>query len=85
MIKTNVEEMKKWIRNAISIVDRGFHDLRALLNDMEFNTEIPSFLSRHSKHHYTEEANATRIVTKVNKVAFMLHSQHTIITCTSIW
>lgn len=56
MIKTNVEEMKKWIReDDIFIVDRGFRDSQALLNDMGIHTEMPSFISRHSKQHSTEK------------------------------
>jgi hypothetical protein len=48
MIKTNVEEMKEWIReDDVFIVDRGFRDSQALFSDLGIHKEMPSFLSHH--------------------------------------
>ncbi|XP_062618934.1 uncharacterized protein LOC134280537 [Saccostrea cucullata] len=69
MIETNVEEIKDWIKEEdIFIVDRGFRDAETLLNDIGIHVEMPSFLPRGTKQHTTEEANATRLVTKLRWV-----------------
>lgn len=66
MIQTNVEDIRKWVEeDDIFIVDRGFRDAEALLDDLGIHVEMPSFLTRHPKQHTTEEANTTRCVTKV--------------------
>lgn len=66
MIQTNVEDIRKWVEeDDIFIVDRGFRDAEALLDDLGIHVEMPSFLTRHSKQHSTEEANTTRFVTKM--------------------
>lgn len=66
MIQTNVEDIRKWVEeDDIFIVDRGFRDAEALLDDLGIHVEMPSFLTRHSKQHSSEEANTTRFVTKV--------------------
>lgn len=69
MIQTNVEDIRKWVEeDDIFIVDRGFRDAEALLDDLGKHVEMPSFLTRHSKQHSTEEANSTRFVTKLRWV-----------------
>ena len=71
MLKTNVEEMKSWVNeNDIFVVDRGFRDAIDMLAEMGINAEMPSFLPKGQQQLTTEEANSSRLVTKVsfNKV-----------------
>uniref|UniRef100_K1RHE5 Uncharacterized protein n=1 Tax=Magallana gigas TaxID=29159 RepID=K1RHE5_MAGGI len=69
LMQTNVEDIRKWLEeDDIFIVDRGFRDAEALLDDLGIHVEMPSFLTRHSKQHSTEEANSTRFVTKLRWV-----------------
>ena len=45
MIQTNVEELKKWIReDDIFIVHRGFRDAEAVLDDIGIQVKMPAFL-----------------------------------------
>ena len=58
IINNNVEEIKQW-------VDRGFRDSLQLLQDLGIQTEIRAFLNKGDKQMTTEEANTSRLVTKV--------------------
>ena len=62
----NLEEIKQWIQaHDVFVVDRGFRDAVHLLHELGIQAEIPSFLNRGDKQMKTEDANASRLVTKV--------------------
>ncbi|CAC5380893.1 unnamed protein product [Mytilus coruscus] len=65
MFNTNVEDIKEWVQdNDIFVVDRGFRDSLELLDDLGIKAQMPSFLSKGQKQMTTDEANASRLVTK---------------------
>lgn len=49
----------------IMIVDCGFLDSAGVLSELGINMEMPSFLQKGQKQHTTEEANNSRLITKV--------------------
>ena len=51
----------------VFIVDRWFRDSVDFMNELGFNIEMPAFLYNAAQH-TSEEANASRIVTKVRWV-----------------
>ena len=58
-----------WLRPTdILIVDRGFRDCIPLLENLGYTTHMPRFLNKSQKQFSTEEANNTRITTKVRWV-----------------
>ena len=66
IIKTNAERMKDWTKDGDTfVVDRGFRDSCDVLRDLGINMEMPSFLSRGASQLPTEDANCSRLVTKV--------------------
>jgi hypothetical protein len=68
MLASNVQDIKNWIQNDdIFIVDRGFRDSIQLLEDLGIQAQMPSFISKGQTQMTTEEANTSRLVTKVNK------------------
>lgn len=69
MLKSNSEDIRNWFNEGdVLIVDRGFRDVTDFLNDCGINTEMPHFLKKAEKQHSTEEANESRLVTKVRWV-----------------
>lgn len=65
-IKTNADEIKDWLQTKdVLIVDRGFRDVLEFLRNLGFQCEMPCFLEKGQKQHSTEEANSSRLVTKV--------------------
>ena len=67
IMKTNVEDIKNWAQDDdIFVVDRGFRDALPLLDDMGIQAEMPKFLSKGQKQLSTEDANMSRLVTKVS-------------------
>ncbi|KAK3107904.1 hypothetical protein FSP39_024854 [Pinctada imbricata] len=68
-ILTNMEDIKHWIKeDDVLIVDRGFRDAVDFLEDMGVKTEMPAFLKKGQKQHTVEEANSSRLVTKIRWV-----------------
>ncbi|XP_060073207.1 uncharacterized protein LOC132553020 [Ylistrum balloti] len=68
MLKAN-EEASKWFKPGdIFIVDRGFRDAVRFLEDRGFDVKMPFYLQKGCKQHSTEEANLSRLVTKVRWV-----------------
>lgn len=66
IMNNNIEEIKSWVRpNDIFVVDRGFRDSVELLKDLGIQPEIPAFLKPGEKQMKSEEANTSRLVTKV--------------------
>ena len=49
----------------VLIVDRGFTDVTKLLNERGIKTPMPHSVNKSVKQHSTEEANESRLVTKV--------------------
>ena len=69
MVKTNTEEINTWLHeDDILVVDRGFRDSADMLNDIGIHMQMPSFLPKDRKQHNTEEANSSRLVTKVTHI-----------------
>lgn len=73
IIRTNVEDIQKWIQeDDIFIVDRGFRDAIRLLQDLGIQAEMPKFMIKGQKQLSTEDANSSRLVTKVSNSLFNL-------------
>ncbi|KAJ8314676.1 hypothetical protein KUTeg_006826, partial [Tegillarca granosa] len=69
MMETNSDDIKDWLQeNDVMVVDRGFRDAVNYLQENGFKVEMPSYLSKGHKQHSTEEANLSRLVTKVRWV-----------------
>lgn len=67
-ILLNTEEIQRWIKeDDIFVVDRGFRDSESVLNDLGIRMEMPAFIPKGQKQLSTEEANNSRLVTKVNE------------------
>ena len=65
-IHSNTEEIKNWVEEGdIFVVDRGFRDSEAVLNDLGIRMEMPAFIPKGQKQLSAEEANSSRLVTKV--------------------
>jgi hypothetical protein len=66
MINTNVEDIKSWVReDDIFVVDIGFRDALELLEDLGIKAEMPCFLPKGQQQMSTDDANSSRLVTKV--------------------
>lgn len=66
IMSTDTEEIKTCLQeDDILIVDRGFRDSAGVLADLGIQMEMPSFLQRGHKQHTTEDANSSRLITKV--------------------
>lgn len=69
IIGTDTEEIKTWLQeDDILIVDRGFRDSAGVLADLGIQMEMPSFLQKGHKQHKTEDANSSRLITKIRWV-----------------
>ena len=65
-IQSNTEDIKRWIQEEdVFVVDRGFRDSESLLQDLGITVQMPAFLQKGKKLLNTEEANCSRLVTKV--------------------
>ncbi|CAC5379539.1 unnamed protein product [Mytilus coruscus] len=66
LFKTNAEDIKQWIKDDdVLVVDRGFRDAQAFLESLNLKVEMPCFIKKGQKQHTTEEANSSRLITKV--------------------
>lgn len=66
IMNTDTEEIKTWLQeDNILIVDRGFRDSAGVLADLGIQMEMPSYLQRGHKQHTTEDANSSRLITKI--------------------
>ena len=64
---SNVEDITDWFEeDDVMVVDRGFRDAVDILNDFGINAQMPHFLNKSEKQHTTEEANESRLASKVN-------------------
>ncbi|KAK3084039.1 hypothetical protein FSP39_007185 [Pinctada imbricata] len=65
----NVDEMREWLdEKDIFIVDRGFRDALPYLKELGIQAEMPTFLRKGETQMSTEDANSSRLVTKVRWV-----------------
>ena len=66
IIGTDIQDIKTWLQDDdIMIVDRGFRDSAGVLSNLGIQMQMPSFLQKGQSQHTTEEANSSRLVTKV--------------------
>jgi hypothetical protein len=66
IIRCNIEEAREFLREGdVLVVDRGFRDSLDMLEDLGINAKMPSFMSKGQKQFPVEEANETRLITKV--------------------
>ena len=69
MLNSNVQDINDWFEeDDFMVVDRGFRDAVDILKDFGINAQMPHFLNKSQKQHTTEEANESRLVTKVRWV-----------------
>jgi hypothetical protein len=67
MLKCNIDNFKDLLQEGdVFIVDRGFRDSLELLADLGIQAEMPTLLSKGQKQMSTEDANTSRLVTKVS-------------------
>ncbi|XP_053380497.1 uncharacterized protein LOC123526886 [Mercenaria mercenaria] len=69
LMRTNLESINQWLKTGdVFIVDRGFRDCVSFLEDNGYSVKMPFYLAKGAKQHTTEEANLSRLVTKVRWV-----------------
>ena len=69
LFKNNLENVNQWFQtDDVCIVDRGFRDAVEYLEDQGYNVKMPFYLGKGKKQHTTEEANKSRLITKVRWV-----------------
>ena len=66
IMKTNKEDVLNWIQeNDVFIVDRGFRNSMAYLEEIVMKAVTPSIMTKGEKQLSTHDANTSRLVTKV--------------------
>lgn len=66
MLQRNINDIKEFIKeDDIFVVDRGFRDSLSLLEDLGIQTEMPAFMKKGEKQMSDNDANTSRMVTKV--------------------
>jgi hypothetical protein len=69
IIMNNKGYTHDWLRPGnVLVVGRGFRDCLPLLENLGYTTRMPKFLAKNQKQFSTEEANGTRMTTKVRWV-----------------
>ena len=69
IIYNNKEDILDWVKpNDVLVVDRGFRDSFDDLHKFGYKTKMPYFLSKRANQFTTDEANQTRLVTKIRWV-----------------
>ena len=67
MLKSNIDNIREFLQEGdILVVDRGFRDSLALLADMGIQAEMPALMPKGQKQMTTDDANTSRLVTKVS-------------------
>lgn len=83
IINSNAESIRSWLsEDDVFIVDRGLRDALPLLADLGIQAEMPTFLKAGQKQMSTEDANMSRLVTKVcisNNGVFFLSAINTFV------
>ncbi|XP_061170898.1 uncharacterized protein LOC133180371 [Saccostrea echinata] len=66
-IQSNMENIKDWLHQEdVLVVDRGFRDSINFLDSLGIRCQMPAFLPKSQKQHTTDEANTSRLVTKIH-------------------
>lgn len=66
IMKSNREDVLKWVEeDDIFIIDRGFRDSVAYLEELGIQAIMPAFMKKGEKQMSTQDANTSRLVTKV--------------------
>ena len=66
IVSTNSEGMNDWLQdNDLCIVDRGFRDVVEFLEERGLCVQMPVYLKKGSKQLSTEDANTSRLITKI--------------------
>lgn len=69
IMKTNKEDVLNWVEeNDVFIVDRGFRDSMSYLEELGIKAVMPAFMTKGEKQMSTQDANESRLVTKVKKI-----------------
>ncbi|KAK3102527.1 hypothetical protein FSP39_011968 [Pinctada imbricata] len=69
IIKSNVQSIREWVHESdVFIVDRGFRDSLDMLEDLGIKAKMPCFMRKGDKQMPVQDANASRLVTKVRWV-----------------
>ena len=69
-------ELIQWCDHGdIMICDRGFRDVIQTLSDLGYEVKSPVYLNKSQNQHNTEEANESRLVTKVRWTVESYHSR----------
>ncbi|XP_062581928.1 uncharacterized protein LOC134243712 [Saccostrea cucullata] len=69
IMKTNREDVLNWMEeDDIFIVDRGFRDSMEYLEELGIKACMPSFMKKGEKQLSTQDANTSRLVTKIRWV-----------------
>ncbi|XP_062596569.1 uncharacterized protein LOC134258027 [Saccostrea cucullata] len=65
----NIEDIRNWVKEEdIFVVDRRFRDSLDYLEEIGIKAKMPSFLAKGDKQMSTENANTSRLVTKIRWV-----------------
>ncbi|XP_033763920.1 uncharacterized protein LOC117345083 [Pecten maximus] len=66
MFANNLQNINQWFNDGdMCIVDRGFRDSVSFLEEHGYRVEMPPYLKKGAKQHTTQDANLSRLVTKV--------------------
>ena len=66
ILENNQHNILNWSKqNDILVVDRGFRDSLEAIESVGLETRYPSFLGKGEKQHSPEDANLSRLVTKI--------------------
>ncbi|XP_046559913.1 uncharacterized protein LOC124268930 [Haliotis rubra] len=69
MLSTNSDDINNWLEaDDVFIVDRGFRDSITFLEKHGFHVEMPAYLEKGKRQHEVEDANVSRLITKVRWV-----------------
>lgn len=69
-------DLVEWLQEGdVCVVDRGFRDVLDVFEDLGLETKMPSFLKPGMAQHNTEEANQSRLVTKVRWAVEAYHGR----------
>ncbi|XP_056002877.1 uncharacterized protein LOC130049408 isoform X1 [Ostrea edulis] len=69
IMRSNIEDIRNWVNeNDIFVVDRGFRDSLDYLQEMGICAKMPTFLTKGEKQMPTENANTSRLVSKIRWV-----------------
>jgi hypothetical protein len=66
MLQANIQDIRNFLQEGdVVVVDRGFRDSLSLLADLGIEAQMPAIVKKGQKQLATEDANASRLVTKV--------------------